>query len=314
MYRPALPSTAALLAACWPGFALAQAAEPAAADEILPATAMAGIAVAVAGGLLILALAVILWLRRRLHDAQARAAALAQGHRWMAQALDGPLSGIVLWPPGARTLTLPPQLAKLLGLPAGDSLGLDRLTFAVSSPDRPMLGTGLERLDQDGTGFDMACRLADGVRTVVFRGDRLPGDGADGPQNRLTIAEVSQVAAAATVIANEKDRLQAALDVMPIPVWLRRTDLSLLYGNAAYARAVDAGREEAIARGLEFTSGADKAGGQAIARRALQSNAAHSEDRHVVVAGDRRLFEITEAPVAGIGSGVHIVGRALDKT
>ena len=56
--------------------------------------------------------------------------------------------------------------------------------------------------------------------------------------NRLTITEVSQVAAAATVIANEKDRLQAALDVMPMPVWLRRNDLSIEYCNKAYADGV----------------------------------------------------------------------------
>src|SRR5262245_27514803 len=183
MHRPALPLTAALLAACWPGFALAQEAAPAAASPP-PGPATAAILVALAGGLLMLALAVILWLRRRLHDARAQAAALVESHRRMARALDGPFSGTVVWPPGAKALTLPAQISKLLALPAGESLGLDRLTFAVSSPERTMLGTGLDRLDQDGTGFNMACRLADGVRTVAFRGDRLAADGADEPQNR----------------------------------------------------------------------------------------------------------------------------------
>src|SRR5262249_59380397 len=99
-----------------------------------------------------------------------------------------------------------------------------------------------------------------------------------------------------------------------LPVWRRRNALSRAYGNGAYARAVDAGRDEAIARGLEFTSGTDKAGGQALARRALERNSTQSEEKHVVVAGDRRLFEIAETPLPGIGSGMHIVGRTVDKT
>src|SRR4029450_6937347 len=101
---------------------------------------------------------------------------------------------------------------------------------------------------------------------------------------------------------------------LSMPVWLRRADLSLVYGNAAYARAVDAGRDEAIARSLEFTSGTDKASGQALAGRALERNAQQSEEKHVVVAGDRRLFEIVETPLPSIGPGLHIVGRALHKT
>src|SRR5262245_66129594 len=183
MHRPALPLTAALLAACWPGFALAQEAAPAAASQPLDPAATAGILVGVAGLLLLLALAVILWLRRRLHEARGQADALAESHRRMARALDGPQIGTVLWPPGGKALTLPPQIAKLLALPAGESLGLDRLTFAISSSDRAMLGTGLERLDQDGTGFDMACRLADGGRRVAFRRDRLAGERRDGAQD-----------------------------------------------------------------------------------------------------------------------------------
>src|SRR5262245_44111204 len=306
MHRPALPPTVALLAACWPGFALAQEAASAAASPP-PDPATAGILVAVAGVLLLLALAVILWLRRRLHEARAQAAALADGHRRIVRALDGPLSGTVLWPPGAKALILPPQIAKLLALPAGESLGLDRLTFAISSSDRAMLGTGLERLDQDGTGFDMACRLADGVRTVAFRGDRLAGEGPDGPQSRLVIAEVSQIAAAATVVANEKDRLLAALDAMPMPVWLRRPDLSIEYCNKAYADGVESPRPAVIKKGIELMGGT---GSREMARRALEENKPQTEDKHIVLRGDRRLMTVSEAPLVGGG----VIGFAADKT
>ncbi|MFM9842251.1 MAG: ATP-binding protein [Dongiaceae bacterium] len=309
MHRAALSQTAAVFAGFWPGLALAQTPETALAPGLPPdqALATAGVIVAMAGALLLAALAVIFWLRRRLHDARRHAGVLAQSQRRVAQALDGPKSGILLWAPGVKAVTLPPQIARLLGLPAGETLGLDRLTFAVSTPDRAMLGTGLDRLDQDGAGFDMACRLADGVRTVACRGDRLPADGEDGPMNRLTITEVSQVAAAATVIANEKDRLQAALDVMPMPVWLRRNDLSIEYCNKAYAQGVEAMRPQVVEKGIELMGGT---GSRDMARKALEENKPQSDDKHVVLRGDRRLMTVTEMPLIGGG----VVGYAADKT
>lgn len=309
MHRAALSQTAAVFAGFWPGLALAQTPETALAPGLPPdqALATAGVIVAMAGALLLAALAVIFWLRRRLHDARRHAGVLAQSQRRVAQALDGPKSGILLWAPDVKAVTLPPQIARLLGLPAGETLGLDRLTFAVSTPDRAMLGTGLDRLDQDGAGFDMACRLADGVRTVACRGDRLPADGEDGPMNRLTITEVSQVAAAATVIANEKDRLQAALDVMPMPVWLRRNDLSIEYCNKAYAQGVEAMRPQVVEKGIELMGGT---GSRDMARKALEENKPQSDDKHVVLRGDRRLMTVTEMPLIGGG----VVGYAADKT
>jgi signal transduction histidine kinase len=224
---------------------------------------------------------------RRERDSIAADAAVAEA------ALDAQGEGIALWRRDSHHIEVPPQLAQLLGLPAGRPATVDDIAGCLAA--------------EDGAGFAAkALQLqVTGARLAIAE---------HGHVDRLAFRDVSRLLDQVREVDRTRQRLAAILDSLPVPIWLRRADLSLLYGNAAYARAVDAGREEAIARGLEFTSGADKASGQAIARRALQANAPQSEDRHVVVAGDRRLFEITEAPLPGIGPGVHIVGRALDKT
>jgi signal transduction histidine kinase len=243
---------------------------------------------------------------RRERDRIAADAAIANA------ALDAQGEGIALWRRDSHHIEVPPQLAQFLGL-SGRPATVDEIAGCLAAEDGAGFAAKALQLRVDGTPFELTGDSADGKRKLQISGARLTVP-AHGHVDRLAFRDVSRLLEQVREVERTRQRLAAVLDSLPVPIWLRRTDLSLLYGNAAYARAVDAGRDEAIARGLEFTSGADKAGGQAIARRALQSNAAHSEDRHVVVAGDRRLFEITETPLTGIGPAVHIVGRALDKT
>ncbi len=103
-----------------------------------------------------------------------------------------------------------------------------------------------------------------------------------------------------------------ALDVLPIPVWHRRkSDLTLIEGNQAYADAVDASREAAIAEQRELGIGVLGEDGRSLALRARTVNATQRESHHIVVGGARRLLEITETPLA---HSDRMVGFARDFT
>jgi signal transduction histidine kinase len=311
MHRPVLKLSAAVAAAAVVAFALAAPlgaqAQTVDAPAALPAQAAAALLAALAGGLLLLALAAILWLRRRLDNARAAVADMAREQHRLAQALDGVAAGTALWDPGSGSLILPSGIARVLELPGGERLGFDRLTFAVASADRAALAAALARLDADGSGFDLTCRLADGVRSAVFRGDRLPAEAGSPAQNRLLTVEVSRVAAASTVVANEKDRLLAALDALPLPIWLRRADLAIEHCNRAYADGVEAPRATVVANGVELAGGS---GSRDLARQALDENKPQVESKHIVLRGDRRLMELTETPLLGGG----VIGHAVDRT
>ncbi len=269
------------------------------------------------GAAAVLILLALLFLARRRYRVVLRERdRLAADAAAAAAALDAEGEGIALWRPDSHHIQVPPKLAAMLGLSA-PSATVDDLAACLAAEDGAGFAAKALQLRVDGTAFQLTVDSVDGKRKLQIGGARFAvaghGPGHD-HVDRLAFRDVSHLLEQAREVERTRQRLAAILDSLPVPIWLRRGDLSLLYGNAAYARAVDAGREEAIARGLEFATGADKAAGQAIGRRALERNAAHAEDRHVVVAGDRRLFEITEAPLPGVGPGVHIVGRALDKT
>jgi signal transduction histidine kinase len=103
-----------------------------------------------------------------------------------------------------------------------------------------------------------------------------------------------------------------ALDALPMPVWFRRkSDLSLIESNEAYAQAVDASREQTIAEQRELARGVLGEDGRALATRARTVNAAQRESQHVVVGGARRFLEITELPLL---HSDRMVGFARDFT
>jgi signal transduction histidine kinase len=103
-----------------------------------------------------------------------------------------------------------------------------------------------------------------------------------------------------------------ALDILPIAVWHRRkSDLSLIEGNEAYAQAVDATREIAIAEQRELGIGVLGDDGKSLALRARTVNAPQRESHHIVVGGARRLLEITETPLP---HSDRMVGFARDFT
>jgi signal transduction histidine kinase len=123
-------------------------------------------------------------------------------------------------------------------------------------------------------------------------------------------AELVQVRAEATAAR----AVQAAvLDALPMPIWRRDANLDLVYCNEAYARAVGRGREDVPAEAIELPGKAQARASRDIARRALEGDQAVSESLHVVVEGERRLLEITEAPCRSDGTD-GAIGIALDRT
>nr|WP_255542308.1 PAS domain-containing sensor histidine kinase [Azospirillum sp. INR13] len=91
---------------------------------------------------------------------------------------------------------------------------------------------------------------------------------------------------------------------------MRDRSLRLSWCNRAYARAVDGDPDSVVAEGRELT-----ATGPALAERARSGGFAQSDRAPVVIGTERRLLEVTEAPLPLTdGGGTLVVGYALDLT
>ena len=205
------------------------------------------------------------------------------------------------------------DFAPMLGL--GTVGAMEMVAASLTADGAALVHGALEGLRRDGRGFRIDGVTAALGRQLVIGGRRHDGfdvlwleDAAEAAAERARSAAVLAALAAAV---GQRDFLQAVLDALPVPVWLRRDDLALSWCNRAYAVAVDSTPDAVLRAGTEL------GGGIALAKRAQDSGAAHSETRRVVIGGDRHVIEVTEAPLpqgGGAADGPALLGFALDRT
>ena len=116
-------------------------------------------------------------------------------------------------------------------------------------------------------------------------------------------------ASAARAVGEQMARLRETLDAVPMPVWRRDRDGSLVECNLAYAAALGAAREEVLAESRELMP-AGSVGAVVAPAGAVRFAGARSEQAHIVIGGQRRLLDLVEMPCAAGGT----IGFALDCT
>ena len=175
--------------------------------------------------------------------------------------------------------------------------------LALFAPEtRTELEAAIEEFRKTGLPFERVLGMADGSRTL-----RLIG----GAGRTMWIVDATGGAAAIAALETELTGLRRLLDFLPIPLWRRDENLELDYANGAYRNAVE-GAADAVPETLgELGAGAIAQNGRALAEEAARERAEISGTHHVVMAGRRRLVEITEAP---LGDDGPIAGYALDRT
>ncbi|HZH29102.1 MAG TPA: ATP-binding protein [Azospirillaceae bacterium] len=181
--------------------------------------------------------------------------------------------------------------------------GFDELVGAAPR-DRDALSSTL-----DDTAFALDAALATGVpRAFVVR----TRDGRSFQANLSPDPDgaILWLVPRAGPAGLDAPALRAALDELPYPVWLRDLQGCLIWVNAAYTEAVDADHPEGV---VDSQVELDPRFGRALALEALAEATPRSRRSHVVIAGERRLIEAFEVPVAGAGAAA-LAGHALDLT
>lgn len=167
------------------------------------------------------------------------------------------------------------------------------LDACLAGPDALLLSQALDDLAATGAPFALSVHSRQG-ETILVRGRAVGGFSALWMEKEIA----SATAGAADV--------RAALDALPVPVWLRDRSLALLWVNQAYATAVgiiDAS-SAVIAQAILEKSERELAAAARAERRTVEAK------RYAVVAGQRRALAFTEIP---IDDGA-ILGMAVDVT
>ncbi len=108
-------------------------------------------------------------------------------------------------------------------------------------------------------------------------------------------------------LKHEVRNYSTILNMAPYPIWQRDADLQITFYNLAYSEAVSD-----IADTVEGNEAPELDGRiRAMARQAQDSGKPVNERRHIVIGGERKLYQITELPVPEENI---LVGFAIDMT
>lgn len=287
------------------------------ADYTLLNPAMAG-AIAGAAAALPLVVAVAAWQRWRLSRLGDRLRQSEDDAARLRECLASTPQGFFCWGDAAWCSR---RLAVLLNLPRGLDSSFDDVVAAFTPEDGLALEQAAEHLRAEGERFERELMLAEGgrrlraagLRAVTAEGERL-ADMVWFQDVSENASAVEDLARSLQALASDTAFLRALIDSLPLPVWLRDEDLSLLTVNRAYALAVDAASPEAVVAGqVELASDNLVREARALAARARAAGEPRAEPFHLVLSGERRLAEVTEVPLQ-VGETLLTAGFAQDRT
>src|SRR6266851_7656807 len=162
----------------------------------------------------------------------------------------------------------------------------------IETADAARIAAAVEDLKRIGTAFTAAVSVPGGAAYEIEGRRTASGDSV------MWLAEVSAMrraeTARGTAVADAAD-LRTMVDSLPMPVWRRDRDQRVIDCNAAFAAALDLPREAVLAQAAELAPENERDRTLALARVAA-AGTIQSERCHVVIAGSRRLLELSEAP------------------
>lgn len=212
------------------------------------------------------------------------------------------------------------RLAVLLDLFRGMDAGFDDVLEGFDRDSQERLRAAVQGLRDGGTGFQVDLDHSATGRRVQARGIRATDPDGHTMADVVWMSDITEGVAAVDTLTTESEALKrectllkAALNGIPEPVWLRDDDLSLIYCNAAYVKAVD-GKDAAdvVTRGRELAPRVAVREARALAAAARASGITRRAPFHMVIEGSRRLMEVTEAPVESDASPAR--DNAMEKS
>lgn len=210
---------------------------------------------------------------------------------------------VVAWTKAGDAPIVAGSLADATGAPRSKSAFLSFGTWLA--PDAASgLDRAVERLRAEGETFLLP--LATKIGHFIEASGRVAGGQAIVRFRDLSAERRDHAAlvSAHAKLKREAEALQAVLEASAFPAWMRDTAGRLTWTNSAYARALEvADAGVAVERNLELLDGA----GRHAVTKARMANTTLQARMPIVVAGNRRIFDVLDMPMRD-GS----VGLAID--
>ncbi len=197
-----------------------------------------------------------------------------------------------------------PHFYAMLGLPESYCLS------GAFDKQNPKHRSWVQFLDSLALGGDPAVlESPDGQRTLYAAPHVLTGADSKSTTQVIWIYDISLPMRSQQRVSQEQEKLKedlrhysTLLNMSPYPIWARGEDLNVRFYNLAYAEIAEESSEREGAPELDRRA-------RQLARQALETNMPQQERRHLVVGGQRRMYQFNEQPLSGEGI---VIGYAHD--
>lgn len=223
------------------------------------------------------------------------------------EALETQSDGFYLWRYNAvgflQSTECSRRLAVMLNLADGRKSPFEAVLEKLTPDSAEKLAESLTRMRTDNQPFTL--ELTDGKRSFLADGKRSLTEKQTGLLDILWFRDITAVQnQIAELSVREKDLqnhqniLSEAFNALPFPVWLRGADLRIRACNAAYAKALHASADEAVAQGTELVYEKSPRDARVLAASARAAGKERKAREFVVMDGKRRRVEASEIPLS----------------
>lgn len=164
------------------------------------------------------------------------------------------------------------------------------------------------RLVEKGEVFTIHVQTSDKTKTLKLSGARGRDLGKEHQFDILWLEDISALKAqqkeledSRDAVEQERERFQSALDLLPVPLWLRNAQTDITWCNRAYATGLDSSPATVVAEQRELSIKGKKGSGRLLAQQALDTGKPQNIGGHIIMSGKRRLMDIQEIPLAASG-------------
>jgi len=185
------------------------------------------------------------------------------------------------------------------------------LAFGTWLPPEPALQMdhAVDGLRESGEGFLLNLTTSNG-HPIEAMGRAVGGQAVVRIRELTGLRrELADVKMRHQALLDETEMLRGFADSAPWPIWTKQATGGLAYANAAYARATEAASAaEAIERKLELLDSRDRS----EMEHALCASESYNARLPIVVAGERRIYDVRTVNVAGGSVGIAIDASEAD--
>lgn len=173
----------------------------------------------------------------------------------------------------------------------------------------------LNYLVSNGENFKIFCNGKREMKNLAIIGSRFTIKGVI--TNCVWIKDLTEVNQEKNIVnqkfrnaVDEKVALEYLIDNISVPLWVRGKDFKLEFCNKTYEEIVEQDKKDILANNVPLVKGAAFGEGDSLARNASKTEKAQKIIQNVIVAGERRKYEINEVP----NQDGKIIGFGVDKT